>query len=134
MPIDYSKLPRDEFRCPKCGGSFFARGGDDDDDVACHDQMQQGCHWHGPVDQCMRVSDEVKLAFVEELLEKAEAKLDFYLLIDRPWTTPDVLKKLADAADHLLREHDCDCHGHEEIAVARDVARAVSKALEKLHE
>ena len=129
MAIDYSKLPRDEFRCPKCGGEFFGSIGPGGV-VCCHDQTEQGCRWRGPADQCMHVSCEAKLEFVEEALEKAEAKLDFYLLdADTPWTVVDVLKKLADAADHLLHHHDCDCHGHEEIAVARDVAKAMSKSL-----
>ena len=128
MAIDYSKLEPDKFRCPKCGGEFFARD-PDSEDVWCHDQMQQGCRWSGRADQCMYVSDDAKLVLAEELLEKAEAKLDFYLLKSRPWTVPDVLKKLADAADHLLQEHNCDCHGHEEIGVARDVAKAMSEVL-----
>lgn len=86
-----------------------------DDVVMCHDEAQHGCHWSGPAVKCMHVSDEAKLELAEELFEKAQAKLDFYLLgSDTPWTVPDVLKKLAEAADHLLLHHDCDCHGHEE--------------------
>jgi hypothetical protein len=44
---------------------------------------------------------------------------------DTAWPLRDVLEKLADAANHLLGEHDCDCHGHEEIAQARDAARRI---------
>jgi hypothetical protein len=54
-------------------------------------------------------------------------KLHRYILAheDEPWTLVHVLEKLAGAADHLLAAHDCDCHGHEEIARARDVARRI---------
>jgi len=51
------------------------------------------------------------------------------VLFEGSWPTPDVLRKLADAADHLLRDHNCDNHGCEEIAVCRDRAREVSAAL-----
>ncbi len=43
-----------------------------------------------------------------------------------PWPLRDVLTKLADAADILLRDHDYDGHGHEEIAVCRDRAREIA--------
>lgn len=42
---------------------------------------------------------------------------------DTAWPLHDVIAKLADAADHLLNDHACDTHGHEEIGVARDAAR-----------
>ena len=45
-----------------------------------------------------------------------------------PWSLLDVLARLTDAADHLLKEHDCDAHGHEEIAAARDAARMVLRS------
>ncbi len=129
--IDYSKLPKDAFACPKCGGSYYGRV--PHGKVHCHDQFEQNCQWSGPVDECMYVSDEAKLELAEEMLEKAEAKLDFFLLgapgADMPWTVTDVLKRLADAADHLLLHHDCDCQGHEEIRVACEVAKTMSKAL-----
>jgi hypothetical protein len=40
------------------------------------------------------------------------------------WPVRDVLAKLADAAEHLLRGHDCDHHGYEEVDAAADSARA----------
>lgn len=41
------------------------------------------------------------------------------------WPTYDVLRQLADAADHLLLlEHDCDRHGYENLGIARNIARA----------
>jgi hypothetical protein len=47
------------------------------------------------------------------------------LVADTAWPLRDVLARLADAADHLLNDHDCDTHGHEEIGIARDVARSI---------
>ena len=46
-----------------------------------------------------------------------------------PWPLADVLDKLAAAADHLLRDHDCDAHGYEGILAARDAARRAAAAL-----
>lgn len=42
---------------------------------------------------------------------------------ERAWPTRDTLNRLADAADHLLHHHNCDCDGYEEIMAARDSAR-----------
>jgi hypothetical protein len=41
---------------------------------------------------------------------------------DSPWPVREVLGVLADAANHLLREHDCDCLGWETIEAARQAA------------
>jgi hypothetical protein len=45
--------------------------------------------------------------------------------LDNPWSLTDVLTRLADAADHLLRDHNCDTHGWECIGLARDRAREI---------
>jgi len=50
---------------------------------------------------------------------------------DSPWPLPDVLKKLADAADHLLNDHACDAHGHEGLMQARDAARSILEKIAK---
>ena len=42
---------------------------------------------------------------------------------DQKWPLADVLDKLADAADILLGRLSYDGHGHEEIALVRDLAR-----------
>lgn len=47
-----------------------------------------------------------------------------------PWPLVAVLRRLADAADHLLRVHDCDAQGWEGIGVARDKAREIADGLE----
>lgn len=42
---------------------------------------------------------------------------------DQTWPLIDVLEKLAQAADHLLKDHDCDQHGYEEVEVCVAKAR-----------
>jgi hypothetical protein len=49
--------------------------------------------------------------------------------LGRPWGLPSVLERLAEAADHLLNDHNCDIHGHEGIGLARDEARLLLAAL-----
>ena len=49
--------------------------------------------------------------------------------LDNPWPLTEVLTRLADAADHLLRDHDCDTHGWEGIGIARDRAREIVRDL-----
>lgn len=46
-----------------------------------------------------------------------------------PWPVQDVLRRLADAADHLLRAHGCDVHGYEGITIAAQEARKLADAL-----
>ena len=52
-----------------------------------------------------------------------QRKLDAFLAMDDPWPTFEVLRKLAEAGEHLLRDHDCDVHGWEEIDTAVKLAR-----------
>jgi hypothetical protein len=40
------------------------------------------------------------------------------------WPIPDVLERLADAADHLRGDHSCDAEGHEGVLYAAQAARA----------
>jgi hypothetical protein len=46
-----------------------------------------------------------------------------------PWPLSDVLRRLCDAADHLLGDHNCDHHGYEEIGAARKAGRVILEAL-----
>lgn len=50
----------------------------------------------------------------------------------------DILTNLASAADHLLRDHDCDRHGHERIGLdaqsAQQIAAKLTSALAKAKE
>jgi len=60
------------------------------------------------------------------------AELMEALRMDQPWSLTSVLKRLADAADHLLDAHDCDAHGYEEVGAARDAARDILRRLDEL--
>lgn len=51
-------------------------------------------------------------------LQEQRDKLHLALAMDIPWPLPDILAKLIEAAEHLLRDHDCDYHGHESYRVA----------------
>ena len=46
---------------------------------------------------------------------------------DTPATVPDLLERLAEAAEHLLHDHDCDLHGWE--GVERSVRQAREAAV-----
>jgi hypothetical protein len=46
------------------------------------------------------------------------------MALDQPWPVPDMLARLADAADHLLTVHSCDRHGYEGVQHAIVAARA----------
>ncbi len=61
-----------------------------------------------------------------ELALEAADRLREILALAEPWPTKDVLARLADAADHLLRDHGCDAHGYEGVNAARDQARAIA--------
>lgn len=58
-----------------------------------------------------------------------EAELRELKASDRPWPLVDVLNKLADAADTLLRKHDYDGHGWEEVGRCRDEARIIAAVI-----
>ncbi len=61
--------------------------------------------------------------------QKERDKIEDFLALSGPWPTCEVLKTLVLAAEHLLRDHDCDVHGHEEIARAAKVGRERLEAL-----
>lgn len=44
--------------------------------------------------------------------------------MDTTWPIRDCVRKLVEAADHLMDAHDCDSHGWELVDTARKVARA----------
>lgn len=52
-----------------------------------------------------------------------------FLALDSPWPTTDVLAKLVEAAEHLLRVHGCDAHGWEEVSTAAGLGRQRLQAL-----
>jgi hypothetical protein len=52
-------------------------------------------------------------------------RYQLYHALGEPWPLRDVLVRLADAAEHLLRDHDCDTHGYEGIKEATQAARRI---------
>lgn len=67
----------------------------------------------------------IKQQNVKARVSAFEAALGF----DTPWPIHEVLARLADAADHLLRIHDCDAHGHELVRSAEQAARRIVRTL-----
>ena len=51
------------------------------------------------------------------------AELETFMGSNDPWPTLDAVKRLVDAADHLLDDHSCDAHGYEGLMFARDAMR-----------
>lgn len=71
---------------------------------------------------------------VPQLIDEV-VRLRIAMGADQNWPLADVLEKLADVAKHLLHDHNCDSHGHEEARAAgikaREYALAVRTALAK---
>jgi hypothetical protein len=65
------------------------------------------------------------LEVAERRAEAAEKRLRDVMAMEGHWPLHDVLEKLADAADHLLKGHDCDAHGHEVVQQAAIEARRI---------
>jgi hypothetical protein len=59
--------------------------------------------------------DAVRLARENERMGKAPIPSAG---MDTPWPLHDVLAKLIEATEHLLDQHNCDTHGHEEYRTA----------------
>lgn len=55
--------------------------------------------------------------------ERAATRADV-LMLNETWPLPDIVRKLAEAAAHLLGHHSCDQHGYEEVQIAMTRARA----------
>jgi hypothetical protein len=47
------------------------------------------------------------------------------------WPLREMLARLIESSDHLLRDHDCDAHGHEMVKGAADAARGLLRRLEE---
>jgi hypothetical protein len=56
-------------------------------------------------------------------------RLRSVLAVDTPWPFTEVLRRLAEAGEHLLGEHSCDTHGHEGIRDACNAARRILASL-----
>jgi hypothetical protein len=64
-----------------------------------------------------------RAARAESARDLAFVRLTLAEHADRPWPVVRIVERLADAADHLMRDHDCDAHGYESVCAARDAAR-----------
>lgn len=83
--------------------------GEDGEDGVCYDVDIDD----GEIDPCQCI------AFSSRALPSSRALSE----TEQRWPIVDCLAKLADAADHLLKDHDCDTDGWEQISSARDAAR-----------
>jgi hypothetical protein len=85
---------------------------------------------------CERCDNDQPASRVREAERRAErAELELRRLraieaADNAWPLRDVLARLADAAEHLLHDHGCDLHGHEEIRRAVIRAREIRAGLD----
>jgi hypothetical protein len=63
---------------------------------------------------------------IAKLNEDAKAAMprDGLLRLGNEWSLPATLARLAGAANHLLRDHDCDAHGYEGVTSALRAAEA----------
>lgn len=61
-------------------------------------------------------------ALLEQLKREEQKLLDVFLGVDQPRDVLSCLKQLAEAANHLLIDHDCDAHEHKEVDEARKAA------------
>ena len=64
-------------------------------------------------------------------ISELEEQLAAVLAMDKPRPLSAVLKKLLEATDHLLRDHDCDAHGWELIDGAKRAAETLVPIIEK---
>lgn len=60
-------------------------------------------------------------------LVEDEAMLSGVLNLERPYPLTEVLAVLIQATEHLLKDHDCDQHGHERFLYAKDEAKLILK-------
>jgi hypothetical protein len=87
-------------------------------EAAWKDDEAKGMEREASLDAALSTSH----AEVERLREALRSVLAF----DQPWNLPDVLDRLANAADHLLTDHGCDTHGWEMARGCANRARKLS--------
>lgn len=63
-------------------------------------------------------------------LRLALARIEQLERMSETFPTRDIVRILADATEHLLHDHDCDCHGHERRGVALKAAQELLAALD----
>jgi len=99
--------------------------------------LRQTIAWPSSLDDRGQLKTVVELtgerdAAVEraEKAERAAAQMRDDMGMSEPWPVVEVLRKLSDAAEHLLHDHDCDHQGHEGISDAKTRARQLAARLE----
>ena len=65
----------------------------------------------------------------EATIEAQRALLGRLTGADQPWPLADVLRRLADAVEHMQQVHGCDRHGYEEDYACIDAGRRYAVAL-----
>lgn len=96
------------------------------------EQVERHAYTHqANTQEYLRTLEELKCAAKAAKVwrEKLEAIEETILRQGQPWNLLSVLVKLADAAEHLLTNHDCDAHGHEERRSAQRHALDIVAAL-----
>ena len=58
-----------------------------------------------------------------EIVAPGQMSRDEFARMSEVWSLRQIVARLADATAHLLDDHDCDAHGHEEARYAHDAAR-----------
>lgn len=87
--------------------------------------------WQEFATEAMRSLGEVDENTLPDDTKTRDVLLDLVELmgLSTPWPLAEVLTKLCDAADHLLKDHDCDAHGWELVGSARAAGRAIVQRL-----
>jgi len=88
-----------------------------------------GCGW--PVVSVLAPGEMTRVELAAEVAASRSRFSHILARDDTPWSLETTLQTLADAADHLMRDHDCDAHGHEQVIEAVASARAMLGGREK---
>lgn len=75
-------------------------------------------------DEAVAEAERLRLLVTDRTADRViNAPAQVHLGADSPWPLADVLERLAFAAAHLLYDHSCDGHGHEEAGAALTAAQ-----------
>lgn len=110
--------------CSACGLPFKT------DAMESRTLLPDGSHVHEATATSPDSMSRCRAALVARITT-LEARLEKVLAVGSPWPLRDVLAKLVSATEHLLQDHACDVHGHEEMKRAADEARCTLQRLEE---
>lgn len=80
--------------------------------------------WH--LREALKRAEQAEQQLAEQVAEARREGAREALHMGEPWPIPDILNRLAGAAEHLLSVHSCDAHGYEGVDAAIKAARALS--------